>query len=1034
MNTMGKTKIILLFLGLFLVKGSLFAQYPKCIGFEYTIEPGTYGIATGYMPGNKLFTFKNGIVKLQNFRYSDGTEGFLNAVVSEEPIFNGDASELLNQHYIFPSNINLQFKFNQVSRGTVKQVCLNFVDGGGEENLSVNGDSIFIVRSFVELDGQEVAPGVVAHVELLDSIDFPAGTLCLTGTIDSFLIGGQELALDDICYQINYRDNHEDEDDDTCDITDLCAEVLNCNPNGTFNLHLDFVHDFVQSDSFFVFYRDELLGRFAVSELPLKLEGISGGHYPDYEPIKVCFPLPESENECCVETKIMVPDCGEVVEDTCTIEELMVEVLDCNEDGSFNVRLDFSHQLESSDSFYVQMGAGDTIGRFAISQLPLTLDSLSFRNDSHPHHYFESIYVCLPNTDCCAEKSFRLPDCEDYEEDCELGEIRYSHLECISDNRYRVTIQFESEHTSRKFILSTAGGFVDEFEYEDLPIRLSLPRTADSVDVWTIQDARDSTCRTTLQVTLPCATEEEEEDTCTLSNARYSNLECISENRYRVTINFDHNYTGRQFVLQSLSGYRDTFNYELLPLRLPIPRANDSLDVLSICDLDSPNCCTRLALNLPCQDDNGRSDSCHIQSLTAEPLHCEDGKFMLKVSFRAANTGIAGYLVFVDGQIFGPFRYSQTSVELGPFTADGETIYDVLVLDIANPTCFAYTEVQPVNCGGEEVWPGDANKNNRADHFDLLNIGLAYGATGSSRSVPGIAWQQKRALPWNKYFANSTDYAHADCNGDGIIDISDRVAIDQNYNLSHGPVEPVTQLPGTSLDPPIFVDLPDAPGLPAGLAFSVPVILGTADNYVENIYGLAFTIEFNPTVIDPASLQVNYPKSWFGTEDLDFITFHRIDPAGKIHIAITQIDQTNVSGFGTIAMISGVIDDIAGIAPSSEVTVTGIYAIASDESVVPLHSPTKNLHINLDVSTAVDEVELRKSLHLTPNPTTDWVQVFTPYQLPVKAIEVLDASGKSVQQPVVNTNRVSLNNLPKGIYILRIQIGEYILNERIVKM
>ncbi len=1194
---MSKLKLFALLLSLFWLNETMLAQNQQCIDFEDNIEPGTYGASNGYSPGKTLFTDEDVVVRLKDFHYANGTTDFIQATISDDEIFNGDESELLHDNYIFPSNINLQFDFGALRR-QVRQVCINFIDGGGVENLAVNGSDIRVLQSFVELNGQTIAPGVTARVELSDDFDFPAGTLCLTGEIDFLLIGGQELALDDVCF----RTDDDSTDDDTCQIGNLRTEVLGCNNDGTFRLKLNFENQLQPSDSFFVKFRGETLGRFAVSQLPLTFNNLRNDDTPHAENIVVCL---QNNEQCCAEYRFFLPACPPLG-DSCALGPIRFSDLECVSDSTYRVTIHF--EREHTSGLFVLRTSGGFLREFQYGQLPLRILLPIPATDV-------DVWMIEDAQDTTCTQTVRVPLPCRSNQNCALSNPRFFDLECIEGNRYRVTIKFDHNRPNGKFVLQSQSGYRDTFSYSQLPLRLPIPRPNDSLDVLSICDLNSPNCCTFIQLRLPC----QDEEVCALSNPRFFDLECIEGNRYRVTIKFDHNRPNGKFVLQSQSGYRDTFSYSQLPLRLPIPRPNDSLDVLSICDLNSPNCCTFIQLRLPCRDTS--NNNCDIQSLTAQPTRCADGKFMLKVAFRAQNTGSLGYLIFVDGQLFGPFRYSQTEQVLGPFTADGLTIYDVLVLDVDDPSCYAYTEVQPVRCndcnisnvkaeplgcntngtfnlrlnfthqnspsdsffvkfrgetlgrfaisqlpltinnlrgddtprqenivvcfannccaevnflvpncqntaadtcrisnivarklpcdsigrfyvklkfesehtgsGGftvrgngrvygtfqyaqdsiligplrgdgstvyefviqdnqkpncqdfieidpvaceEQVWPGDANVNNRADHIDLLNIGLAYGKQGPARGASSIAWQERRALSWENTFADGTNYAHADCNGDGIVNVRDREAIARNYGLTHGAIQPVTPLPGTSLDPPIFVDLPDTTGLPAGVAFTAPVVLGSANNFVRNIYGIAFTVSFNPRVIDPASIQISYPKSWFGTENSDFITFHKIDTAaGLIHIAVTRTDQRNVTGFGAIAFISGVIDDIAGIVPDSEVEVMSVHAINLNQELLPVYTPKKKLVVKQDQETEVSWLNIRRSLRILPNPTSDWVQITTKYRVPVHSIEVLDANGKPVQQAAFNTDRISIESLPQGIYILRIKIGEYILNERIVK-
>ena len=193
MNEFSKMLTLFTFL-FFCCTTTALAQDSNCIGFESLEDGGQYGAVNGMMPGDELLSEEGVSVTLEEFLYFDGTTDFLNVWASTDP-FIGFSGEGV---FVFPSNINLLFDFSELS-ASVTSVCFDFGDGGGEENLSVNGEPILVLNNFGEAP-TEIAPGVTLEIEY-DNTNFPTGTICLTGTIETLLIGGQELALDNICFE-----------------------------------------------------------------------------------------------------------------------------------------------------------------------------------------------------------------------------------------------------------------------------------------------------------------------------------------------------------------------------------------------------------------------------------------------------------------------------------------------------------------------------------------------------------------------------------------------------------------------------------------------------------------------------------------------------------------------------------------------------------------------------------------------------------------------------------------------------------------
>jgi len=85
-------------------------------------------------------------------------------------------------------NISVRFDFSDVGYN-VDTVTLDVADFGGSSNFSVNDQSVFILNPVFDLP-VDVAPGVTASV--LNN------TITLTGPIQSFLVGGQELVIDNV--------------------------------------------------------------------------------------------------------------------------------------------------------------------------------------------------------------------------------------------------------------------------------------------------------------------------------------------------------------------------------------------------------------------------------------------------------------------------------------------------------------------------------------------------------------------------------------------------------------------------------------------------------------------------------------------------------------------------------------------------------------------------------------------------------------------------------------------------------------------
>jgi hypothetical protein len=167
-----------------------FAVQSAKIDFESQPLGTTYG-GEAVPPDNPgdVVIFEDGIaMSVENF-FVGQFEGFNSATVGG-----------MNAHY-FPTtplelnNINVRFDFTQVGFD-VTMVTVDYMEFGGADNFAVNVEivdqnTVYILETSLTGLPMVVAPGVTAIVDENVSIT-------LSGDITSFVIGGQELSIDNI--------------------------------------------------------------------------------------------------------------------------------------------------------------------------------------------------------------------------------------------------------------------------------------------------------------------------------------------------------------------------------------------------------------------------------------------------------------------------------------------------------------------------------------------------------------------------------------------------------------------------------------------------------------------------------------------------------------------------------------------------------------------------------------------------------------------------------------------------------------------
>ncbi|MEK7253611.1 MAG: T9SS type A sorting domain-containing protein, partial [Bacteroidota bacterium] len=244
----------------------------------------------------------------------------------------------------------------------------------------------------------------------------------------------------------------------------------------------------------------------------------------------------------------------------------------------------------------------------------------------------------------------------------------------------------------------------------------------------------------------------------------------------------------------------------------------------------------------------------------------------------------------------------------------------------------------------------------------------------------------------------------------------------------HGNVADPVLLGGTENDAPFFVDLPLANVMQSGQQFSAPIILGTENKPVNDLYGIAFTLKFDPEIIDPQSIELQYDPSWLGVKDVNLLTLDKtFADAGLVKAALVRTDQNNVSGYGQVAGFIGIIDNIAGKGAIS-IEIEDVKAIQKNEVLIPLNRPVEIV----ELSTGTDS-EYSQPFEVFPNPAGDVVYFRHPANLQVDKVEIKDVNGRLMTQAEVQANQLNVSDLAAGVYFLRIKSGERYFIERIAK-
>jgi len=160
-----------------------------CVDFESPLALGTqYGATAGHKSGDVVLTINGIKMSVHDFELVGGGVVFDVAYIDNVSFLSS------NGQNIRASNINLEFDFSGIGFQT-SEVQFQFLDAGGNENISINGSSLFVgdIASVVSPIG---GVSIMVYTSPLSNGE---GIVILKGAVKTLRIGGQEFWIDNVC-------------------------------------------------------------------------------------------------------------------------------------------------------------------------------------------------------------------------------------------------------------------------------------------------------------------------------------------------------------------------------------------------------------------------------------------------------------------------------------------------------------------------------------------------------------------------------------------------------------------------------------------------------------------------------------------------------------------------------------------------------------------------------------------------------------------------------------------------------------------
>jgi hypothetical protein len=330
---------------------------------------------------------------------------------------------------------------------------------------------------------------------------------------------------------------------------------------------------------------------------------------------------------------------------------------------------------------------------------------------------------------------------------------------------------------------------------------------------------------------------------------------------------------------------------------------------------------------------------------------------------------------------------------------------------------YTYVDVSCLGTGVPNVWPGDCDYDLQANNVDLLTLGVTFGTNGTTRASASNSWLAQVSSDWTQSVPLGANYKHSDCNGDGTINLDDTLAITLNYSQGH---------PFRLTGPGSEIDVQSAPALylqaisdtvPPGGLITVDVYLANASAPVNDLYGIAFTVNYDNTLAQSGSAQTSFTGSMLGVKNQNMLTLAHDDFAsGANDITLCRFNHTEVNGYGYIGTMQLTAANVTSIS-TMDLTITDVHAINAQMVTLPLMAQGTNVVI--DPAASVVTLPVVPHIGLYPNPAHSNVVVTTQAG---QVVEITNTLGQVVFTTTATsaTTTIDLTGFTSGAYFVNV--------------
>ncbi len=468
---------------------------------------------------------------------------------------------------------------------------------------------------------------------------------------------------------------------ETCYVSAPNFEV-ECNYDGTYNLHFYFEHENTSGFVDFVCDNFETIKDHPVDQQPIIVGPIA------IQDIGISFNvfINDSADPQC-NGGYIVDFFGSGCEE-CQIADINIGH-ECLDDGTYNLNVFYEHQFTSGE--IIIRGNGNNYGQFDVNQQPIVLGP--FTNDQTIN---ELVIIDSENEFCSRDIEFDPVDCVNTA-DCSI-EIDQAELYCDGANFFIVLDYAASNLVSEAHFYVNDVLLLQSSEVgQNLNVSFGpLPAPIDGEYIISVLDAEFEICTDEIKlVETPC-----DFGGCEIESITYEQ-ECLDNGTYFVYLFVTSEFVNNYNVRGNGTNYGNFNVFEEIKLGPFGP--NDVVNEFVVFNATTPTICSNEVIfeAEPCEP----VGDCVIYDIVVETYECnpEDGSYSMDIDFEYLDPGNDFFEVWINNELIDYFPFADgTSLTFNNIIPRENSDYDIVKVCVNDhPDCCDVIEYMPPNCSSD---------------------------------------------------------------------------------------------------------------------------------------------------------------------------------------------------------------------------------------------------------------------------------------------------------------------------------------------